>query len=320
MKTTQNLLLVLFINCSLSAQNLVPNPSFEDTFFCPQFYSEIGNACEHWLVFKESPDYMHTCNPILSNDLTNGKLPHTGEAFAGFLTYGITTPNILREQIGIQLASPLVIGEKYFVSFFVSLAYVSSIANIATNNVGALFTTYPYYDPMLEIPNINFSHINETSIISDTIWVKISGAFIADSSYTHMVIGNFYDDIFTDTLNLPYTVAQQRAYYCVDDVCVTTDSLYNEMWTGVVTTVKKSIDNINHVICYPNPANDVFNIKSDDVIRSIELYNCLGNRVLFIDHINSHLRTITVNQYTSGYYFLKVNTLNKNQFIKITIH
>jgi|SRR5690554_461796 len=316
-------LIILFIAASatLTAQegvNLVPNPSFEDTLKCPQFYGDIDAACEYWSIFKGTPDYMHNCNPTIEAGLVGSKQPHTGEAYAGFLTYGITTPDFLREQLGVQLTSPLIIGETYFVSFFVSMAYYPHQLNIATNNIGALFTTYSYYDLMLEIPNPNFTHINESSIISDTDWVKISGSFVADSAYTYMVIGNFYDDMYTDTLNLPFTVAQQRAYYCVDDVCVTSDSLYNEMWQGVVS-VQEKIDNIG-IFCYPNPSNNFLNIKSDFPISSIELFNYLGQSMLSMNNLNEQLLTIPINQYAAGYYILKVNSSHQTQFIKIVIN
>ncbi len=300
------------------AQNLVPNPSFEDTISCPQFYGDIDAACEYWSIFKGSPDYMHSCNPIIEADLVISKEPHTGEAYAGFINYGITTPDFGREHIGIELTSPLTIGETYFVSYFVSMAYVPSICNIATNNIGALFTTYSYYDLWTEFPNLNYSHINENSIISDTGWVKVSGSFVADSAYTYMVIGNFYDDVYTDTLNLPFTVAQQRAYYCVDDVCVTTDSLYNETWQGIVS-VQENIKTTG-IICYPNPANNFLNVKSDFPISSIEMFNYLGQRVLFMDKPNGHLLTIPIDQYAAGYYILRVSSSNKTHFVKLVIN
>src|SRR5690554_5513739 len=192
-------LIILFIAASatLTAQegvNLVPNPSFEDTLYCPQFYGDRDVACEHWRSFKGTADYMHNCFPIVANDFAGGKVPHTGDAYAGFITYGITTPDFGREHIGVELLAPLVIGEEYFVSFFVSVGYTPLTHNIASNNVGALFTTYSYNDLMLELPNINFSHINETTIISEIeIWMKVSGSFVADSAYTYMIIGNFYD-------------------------------------------------------------------------------------------------------------------------------
>lgn len=314
-----SLVTCLFAAFSLGtgAQNLIPNPSFEDSLFCPQFYSEFA-ACEHWKAFRDSPDYIHFCNPVF--DLyTNGKQPHTGNAYAGFLTYGITTPDFLRERIGVQLNSPLLIGEKYFVSFFISLVYTPIQLNIASNNIGTLFTTYFHYDMMGDLPNPNYSHINETLVISNPeSWIKVSGSFIADSAYTYMAIGNFYDDIYTDTFNLPFTVAQQRAYYAVDDVCVTTDSLYNESWTGIVS-VKENAGKIISLSCYPNPAISELNIKADELINSVELFNYLGQRVLFIDNIIEYSVSIPVDYYKAGLYILKISTPFKNQSVKIVI-
>lgn len=291
------------------AQNLVPNPSFEDTIQCPQFYGDIDAACEYWSIFKGTPDYMHNCNPIIAANLAGSKQPHTGNAYAGFLTYGITTPNTLREHIGVELTSPLIIGETYFVSFFVSMVYTPHQLNIATNNIGALFTTYSYYDLLTAFPNLNYSHINDSSIISETEnWVKISGSFVADSAYTYMVIGNFYDDVYTDTLNLPFTVAQQRAYYCVDDVCVSTDSLLCANFS--VSVEENSLE--HQFSFYPNPATDFVTVQNSfNAPFNITVFNVLGQELYSKQNITSNNLQLDVNSYNAGLFFIQINSQNK---------
>lgn len=311
------LILFVLLTLSVKGQNLIPNPSFEDTIQCPQFYGDIDASCEYWTSFKGSADYMHNCFPGVANDLAGGKMPHTGEAYAGFITYGITTPDFGREHLAVELLEPLIIGEKYYVSFYASVGYTPLTHNIATNNVGIMFTTYVYSDLMLEIPNINFSHINETSIISESeTWVQVSGSFVADSAYNYMVIGNFYDDEYTDTLNLPFIFVSQRAYYCVDDVCVSTDSLYTDTWLGI----NENRFLKNSVSIYPNPASDYLKIVSDLPIDMITLYNNMGRKIKEIKLQNVNTAEININYLNSGLYFVQIDSKNSTIVEKIIIN
>ncbi|MBK7390076.1 MAG: hypothetical protein IPI23_13700 [Bacteroidetes bacterium] len=40
------------------AQNLVPNPSFEDTINCPFSVNQFA-YCDHWNKYRETPDYFY---------------------------------------------------------------------------------------------------------------------------------------------------------------------------------------------------------------------------------------------------------------------
>jgi hypothetical protein len=299
-----------------AGQNLVPNPSFEDTLRCPINYSDILEACEHWMVFKESPDYIHTCNPQLAEGLTNGKQAHTGNAYSCFLTFGITTPNFLREQIGVELSQPLTIGQKYFVTYYTSVGYTPIQCNIATNNVGVLFTSHPYYDLWLERPNQNYSHVNTTEIITEIDgWVRVSGSFVADSAYTHMIMGNFYDDAYTDTLNLPFTVAQQRAYYCVDDICVSTDSLYAHNWVGLPSSLKPETS----LRVFPNPAGDFVKWTASEPLKQVLLFDMRGTLVMTVNGQGKKEELLDVRDLNSGMYMLQFVFDNKLMHRKIII-
>ena len=45
-----------------TAQNMVPNPSFENHTVCPASYGELYK-CENWSSFGYSPDYFNACSP-----------------------------------------------------------------------------------------------------------------------------------------------------------------------------------------------------------------------------------------------------------------
>lgn len=258
-------LLLLFVSLSLlvTAQtNLVPNPSFEVYIQCPDNISGIGDdqisRASGWQTYRETPDYYNTCGSIwnvsVPNNQTGFQYPHTGNAYSGLATYYIIGE--YREFIGAQLSSSLLIGQKYYLSFYVSLAGKQG-ASMASNNIGARFHNNPY-NYVNAAPINNFAHLSCNSLITDTTnWSFITGSFIADSAYSYISLGNFFDDSNTDTLRIddnPFT-----GYYYIDDVCVSTDSIYAGNWTKAndLLILEKKI------ILFPNPFTDMIYIKSD---------------------------------------------------------
>jgi hypothetical protein len=62
MRTLITILIVLFILPQAKAQiNFVPNPSFEDTVFCPQFLDNMPDV-QDWSSFGNSADYFNGCS------------------------------------------------------------------------------------------------------------------------------------------------------------------------------------------------------------------------------------------------------------------
>jgi hypothetical protein len=191
MKPKLFLLFTLLIsNATIAQINLVPNPSFEDTVYCPLGSNQL-NACEHWLNFGNSPDYFNSCTPFgLPNSVFGFQYAHTGNAYAGAVFYA--RPNLpsgpnIREFIGLEMLSNLIVGQKYFVSFFVVNAGVNN-GSIACNKQGINFYTVPF-DSCCSPPLLNTAKIYNDSILTDTLnWTKISGSFIADSAYRYYVL------------------------------------------------------------------------------------------------------------------------------------
>jgi len=194
------LCLIFIIPHVVQAQNLVPNPSFEQYDTCPNSISQVDFVLG-WSSFGNTPDYWNACSSVMNVPNTQAGFQNAfdGNAFCGIYTYssGTTgTPNY-REYIGVQLVSPLIIGQKYYVSFKINKP---NNLECATNYFGALFSTVPFTETNL--PPINITpQIIEPQIITDTInWTNISGAFIADSTYKYIILGNFYSDSNTDTI------------------------------------------------------------------------------------------------------------------------
>lgn len=222
-------LLLPFILIQSTAQNLVPNPSFELFNQCPYMESQIAFAQSWSNSGSGTSDYYNSCDTVgntgVPNNWSGYQNAATGEAYCGITPfYSVADYN--REFIGCTLNTPLTIGQIYYVSFKVNLCITPSCLQFyAINNLGVLFSTSPYTNTNPS-PMNNFSHIHETNLILDTLnWVTIGGSFIADSAYTHLSIGNFYDPSVTDTLAVhPNSTNIYISYYLIDDVCVSSSA------------------------------------------------------------------------------------------------
>ena len=217
------------------AQNLVPNPSFEVTDTCPYTAAfNVGDRPLFWNRWDQSPDYFHACAGDLGGADTLVDVPwngftwqyaHDGDAYVGMTCF---EPNDFREHVGAPLLESLVVGQTYNVSFWVNLATEGNYweTRWACNNQGVLFTmdehiwsgntgSGPEFIPR------NYAHVNHPTIITDTAnWTLVSGSFVADSAYRYIVLGNFFDDVHTDTIRFTPGLPSWGAYYLYDAICV----------------------------------------------------------------------------------------------------
>jgi hypothetical protein len=303
------LLLLIFITFIGKGQNLVQNPSFEKFTLCPDNFSsgapdELSYSIG-WCSFGQTPDYYNTCSANSQikppNCFLGFQYPHTGNAYAGFVSYYTQSGNY-RELIGGNLLSTLVTGQKYFISFYVNFSGQNQIT-IASNKIGVKFSTVPY-SYSNPAPINNFAHFYSNDIITDTInWTMIRGSFIADSAYSYIIIGNFFTDSLTDTILLSPGIA---AYYYIDDVCLSTDSLYCADWLGVN---ENSANNKEAISIYPNPATEFITLESERLMNGkLYIINNLGLVVKEEEVKQTNEKTLSIRNLPAGLYLLKYNS------------
>lgn len=202
--------------------NMVPNPSFEDTNYCPQGIGWIL-ASQFWYSPSTStPDYFNVCANIfppgsagVPTNNSGYQIPRTGEAYAGFVTYALPGINY-REYISTRLIDTLKPG-RHCVSFYVCLA---NRIRYASNNLGAYFSPDSIYvstsDTLPYVPQYN-----HPVIIADSVgWVQVYFEFQATGNELFMTIGNFKSWVLTDTLLIDGNPSTVTAYYYIDDVSV----------------------------------------------------------------------------------------------------
>ncbi len=292
----------IFFNQNSFAQNLVPNPSFEDTIACPTMGGQIYRAAG-WQNWGITPDYLNSCHGGLLGTPQNGwgnQVPIDGNAYAG-LVCNVSTISNAREFMGIQLIQPLIIGQTYYASFYVSLSDIPS-GSCAINKIGIKCSTVSYDSVNLPALN-NFAHVNTNIIVSDSLsWTKISGSFVADSAYTYLMLGNFYDNSQLDTFNCPTNVGT-ASYYFIDLVCVSPDAEYCNNDPLLVFHNGHKNDN---VILYPIPADNILNIRSSATIKSLNIHSIEGRLLLSKNNVNQLNINISSGDFPNGTYFLQV--------------
>jgi hypothetical protein len=302
-----------FFATQIKAQvNLVPNYSFEDTVACPSNVSQV-RFCKNWNTYINTPDYFNVCANYSSGMNANSiavpisllggyQYPKTGNAYVGFIPYHQQLGNV-GEYFGSSLKSPLIIGTKYYVSFYVSLSDAEPNFTCGINKLGLLFTNKNWGDTTLfntPLKN-NIAHIYSNSIIYDTLnWVKISGVFVADSAYQYFLIGNFFDDNHISFHCLdPLNTTSKFSYYLVDDVCISSDSIFCKVDVGIDDNIK----GIEKIQC-PSLVNHTISIKIIDSKKQFDgsIYNSIGAKLKQFT-INSELE-VNVDDLPNGIYFL----------------
>jgi hypothetical protein len=291
-------LLLLFSTVSFGQVNLVPNPSFEDTVACPTTANQVDRAVG-WYPSRNSPDYFNGCDWInglmgVPNNAVGFQYAHSGDAYCGIVAYMHNDPNA-REDFTCALLSPLIIGKKYQLSFYTSW---SGKYRMACNKLGMLFSSINY-NSTNNAPLNNYCQFYTDSIIVDSVgWVLVEGSFIADSNYSFLTIGNFFDSSMVDTIRpLPSSIA----YYYIDDVSVTEDT----------STSLPELNSSSDIKIFPNPVVDeLFIESSNNPVSSLELFEATDKLILKTTDEFKARSKLNLDHIKSGIYFLRINFKN----------
>ena len=197
------------------AQNLVPNPSFEDYTFCPSIGGGTYNEpmlCPPWWTWG-SCDYFHECSFFwaysVPNNVFGGQFARTGAAYIGCHSYG---PDFVRELASVALIDTLEAGHCYKVGFYLNLGDTEC----GIDHFGALLSSAPLTSPLGMTPQIDLGG----NMFTDTInWVFIFDYIVANGDEAYITIGNFYRDAET-TFEPNCQQTGTLPYFFIEDVIV----------------------------------------------------------------------------------------------------
>lgn len=235
----------------LQSQNLVQNPSFEDTK--PNALVGPCTFMQYSTYFDETLKYWTTYPSMTPDVLTAVEncpwLPqaHTGVRCIGIINYmpaqDVDQTADYHEFVRGSLRSPLIPGQRYRLECWVRedssiirehLSQVYSpktpVAPVKAGNLGFYF----YFNNPRDtrVPQVNFPDVIDTK----GGWVKLSAEFVAEEQYSFFILGNFYPDKQTKTSlsaeknrsielkngKISYTLdkIKRASYLCVDDISV----------------------------------------------------------------------------------------------------
>lgn len=267
MKKGYLLLIAALSPCLLMAQNqkgsrenLVYNSSFEEYRECPKKIDALGTLTivDAWFQpTAGSADYYNVCGSkecgVPKNKL-GYQSAHRGLGYCGIYC----SKTDYREYLQTQLKRPLVAGQTYELTFFVSLSEYSS-GCVAT--IGGLFTKDRVSDTnRMVLMNKEIRKLSPQ--ISQTIatyfepqvvnpyervltnykgWTMITGRFVAEGGEEFLTIGNFFPASKSNVQDLDsLTYLLPGAYYYIDDVslyCLTCGDSSQQAVIALVDTV-----------------------------------------------------------------------------------
>lgn len=314
---------LIFTTSLLNAQNLVPNPSFEEYLECPYSTAEFHTQVVDWYSWQETPDYFHTCsNDFIGSAGVPGNAwgwqwPITGEAYAALATFAHHVLDI-REYIAAPLIEPLVLGQEYYISFYASQfnGGVEWESWCATSNIGLRFFKDPIYSfgsNSTPLTPDNFAHLNYSEVLLDTMnWTLIEGWVTADDDYNWVAIGNFFNDNNTE---VTFLNNEDRCFgfYYIENVCVATSPEACEYLLQPDTTSTVSEVSLPGVQVFPNPAQDVLQIfHNSGVINIVQVYDPVGKLISTSNNATQNI-SIETTHWSKGLYIILVEDENGKQ-------
>ena len=76
-------------------------------------------------------------------------------------------------------------------------------------------------------------------------------------------------------------------------------------WVLLADTLATKSESIADFSIYPNPANDIVNIQSNETLKNVSIFNILGKQVF---NQNNNLETLNLSNLNAGIYLIKVET------------
>ncbi|WP_298417683.1 OmpA family protein [uncultured Kordia sp.] len=228
MKTTLQPLLLLFSSL-LFSQNLVLNPSFEECLHCERSMGHFDKNVTDWSTPNNSTtDYFNYKGKKSYNHYNGYQKSRTGIAHAGIYVY---SEKNYREYVQGTLAQTLEKGKKYTVTFYVSLAELSTKA---TTDLDILFTEEKlekcYYanhcKKNIRPKKATDKKFNKVEIHRDRFyqeklgWREITFTYEAQGFENYFSIGNFNRNWKTNKIQIQPAKEYEFAYYYIDDVSV----------------------------------------------------------------------------------------------------
>lgn len=226
---------VAFILCVVSArlalaQNLVPNPGFEEFTACPGSYSRAKTDLKllHWYSPNGgTPDAFNACGR------GEGDVPYNwagvseaweGEGYAGIYLW--FAHRSFREYLQCRLSEPLISDTTYLISFRYK---ISSYSKYCVDRIGLHLSDTAAVGKNDRAWNVTptFHFVSDSVPTPATgLWELGQSEYRASGNEQYLTIGNFNDNRQSRHYEIMHRPVQEpmlkdAAYYYIDDVVIT---------------------------------------------------------------------------------------------------
>ncbi|MBP7808083.1 MAG: PKD domain-containing protein [Bacteroidia bacterium] len=325
---------LLFLCTVVNSQiNLVPNPGFEIASPCPNYPGQI-NYATGWnnvnLVYNNftvgTPDFFHACGttsvgynaqpPATFAGTCN---PHTGNGFAASVMYNTPFPNA-REYIATKLTCPMITGQTYTVSFWITNG-TGPKSPFIIRNVGANFSTAPLTQAGLNVINLT-PQCEITGYSGTNAWVQYTFAITATANWEYITLGNFRPDASNFPMSVyPGTSGPSSVYanYFWDDISVIGNGSTIPATISGQNISCNSTNNGSATITPTSPGTYTYNWQPGN--QSTQSINNLSAGIYSVnvtDGCNSTTQTISITQMPSPTVSINSVTTCANSFVNIT--
>lgn len=220
--------LTLALAVRATAQNLVPNGSFEDTVNCGIVTQSTIYKAAHWYNPNNATPDVWDCDlerlcgmpmsPAGGNQIYQYSFNGTRHA-GGVYWYGPGSSNA-RDYFGVRLSEPFSAGMTYEVSLY----YVRRRFQHAIDHIGVWFGPDSLWQNttwwLNVVPQVKLRDPESTFLLEGQEWTLLNDTLVAQGGEQWMVIGNFdVADSVNGILADPEAI-NGTAYYFIDDVAV----------------------------------------------------------------------------------------------------
>ncbi|MFZ4614087.1 MAG: DUF7619 domain-containing protein, partial [Bacteroidia bacterium] len=154
-----------------------------------------------------------------------------------------------------------------------------------------------------------YSHFNTVTMNNGILNFRFPNIMLPDSASNPEGSIGFIQYRIKPISNLPVgTQIENTAHIYFDfNPAIVTNTTVNEYVT-TVTTSTKNIE--NELIIFPNPSNGIFYIGSNAKVKSLDVFDCVGNIIMQKSNVNN----FNLSDFSNGIYFVRVNG---NQYSKV---
>ncbi len=232
MKKKLSIILCACIWYQVSAQNLIPNPSFDSLTKCPDSNTRSRGelTIPPWFGagWLSTPDNFNECSTTIDLGVPyNGeggftyRLARSGTGYAGIFVRNFVVDES-HEYIETPLTKSLEKGQTYFVRFYVAHRRDSRYRGqmVYIDAIGLNFTDTLFYTEEF-IPKVTPSIEHRGTVIKDSInWTPICGVYQAKGGEKYATIGNFRKDAETIIEKEGIPPSKSPTYFFLDDALV----------------------------------------------------------------------------------------------------